>query len=209
MKTLFSILTTSKYRETRQRQLKETWLAGRDYFFASDVDDGDQIKLSDRQDHASAEEKQLFSFGYIVKNYPSYDRYFFCDDDTFVNVKLYDLIDEAMPENSGHVLSQITDPRNPLWAKRPDFSYFSGGAGFILSQNAVKAIAEYVPFYNERTKYGDISVGIIMDKLGIPKRHNVIFNKDTPESYGHRKNDIRLKLTYHYVKDHNVLWSEL
>ena len=199
MKTLFCILTTNKYKTTRQQVLKDTWLAGRDYVFASDIDDGEQIKLSDKTDHSSAEEKQLNIFPVLMDRYQNYDRYFFCDDDTFINTKIYDKI--FLSPSVGHVLSRDSDPENPLWYNKPYFKYFSGGAGFVLSKILVERIARHIPHYNTRTRYGDISVGEIMDILSIKKIDCPLFHKDKPSVYNHSDNDIRNNLTYHYIKE--------
>lgn len=206
-KTFFSILTTNKYKTTRQQTLKDTWLTGRDYIFASDINDGDQIKLSDKTDHSSAEEKQLNIFPVLMDRYANYDRYFFCDDDTFINTKLYD--NTEFSPLIGHVLSEKSDPENPLWKRKRGFEYFSGGAGFLLPKYAVQKIAEYIPVYTERTKYGDISVGNVMDAVGLKKIDCSLFHKDKPSVYNHSNKDIKNNLTYHYIKEDNMrdLWG--
>ncbi len=208
MKTLFSILSTNKYKTTRQKALRETWLIGQDYFFASDIDDDDQIKLSDKTDHSSAEEKQLNAFRYIVNNgldLKGFDFFFFCDDDTSVNVTLWDKIKERyIGQNIGWIISPQSDPRNPIWQREKDFTYFSGGAGFVLSKNAVRAMAEFIPHYNDRSKYGDISVGKVIKKLGIPVTHSDLFHMNKPAVYNHNNVDIKYNLTYHYVNENQM-----
>ena len=203
MKTLFAILSTDKYKDTRQKALKRSWLISQDYFFASDKTDEDQVKLSDKTDHSSAEEKQLNSLTYIVNHgLLNYDHFFFCDDDTSVNISLWNKLSHTfLGKNIGWIISPESDPRNPIWQRVRNFKYFSGGAGFVLTRNAVLAMAEFVPHYKERTKYGDISIGNIIQRLGIPIEHCELFHMDVPSVYGHNNTDIKTNLTYHYVKE--------
>ena len=71
----FTIISTGKYKHSRQKTLKETWMSGGDlmlnknYMFASDIDDEDNVLLSEKTDHSSAEEKHLNSLTYLCKNH--------------------------------------------------------------------------------------------------------------------------------------------
>lgn len=201
MKILFCILTTNKYRDTRQAALKKTWLQGVDYFFASDINDGDQICLSSKTDHASAEEKQLGSIIHAFDKMPEYDYYFFCDDDTFVNKQNLEFLRRLELDCVGSVLSEELDPMNPLWRDilYRGFRYFSGGAGFILNRATLAKCAVYLKNSEwPNTRYGDISVGIILEKVGVVPLHSPLFNKDAPEKMGGFNPSA---ITYHYIKE--------
>lgn len=197
----FNIISTQKFINTRQKHLKETWLKNiKNYIFASDIDNDDNIKLSDKHDHSSGEEKQINIFNYLLKN-KKFDYYFFCDDDTFVNIKILNKYLLTFDQNNaGNILSRARDPLNPQWLTTPSLQYFSGGAGFILNREIVETIANNL-FLRQDNRYGDVSLGIIMDKLNISLNHSDLFNKDTPENLKHDIKNIKNSLTYHYVRD--------
>ena len=73
----------------RYINVTETWGKNVDFFFYSDHEDFDKkiIKVSDRTDYQSNEEKHINIIQYVADNIKGYDWYFFCDDDTFVNTK--------------------------------------------------------------------------------------------------------------------------
>lgn len=200
------ILTASKFKSTRQKALRETWLKNQNYIFASDELGYNSLRLSDKVGHASAEEKQINAIRYVAQHsiQGGVDRVFFCDDDTFVNVR--NLRDDIV--NCGHVLSEESDPRNPLWKARPGFRYYSGGAGFVLDIESVKKLAalEIGPW----TGFGDIKVGEMMARAGIVLTNNPLFFKDSPEHFGHSEEVVRSALTYHYVKPDRMfsLWRQ-
>lgn len=206
MKTLFVIVTASKFKETRQKALRETWLKNQNYLFASDELGYNTLNLSSKKGHASAEEKQINAIRYVAKHGidGGVDRVFFCDDDTFVNVRN---LDDSIV-NRGHVLSEATDPENPLWKVRPGFRYYSGGAGFVLDMESVKKIAalEVGPW----TGFGDIKVGEMMARAGLEPNNHPSFFKDSPEHFGHSAQVVRSALTYHYVSPERMraLWLE-
>lgn len=206
MKTLFVIVTASKFRDTRQKALRETWLKGQNHIFASDELGYNTLNLSSKKGHASAEEKQINAIRYVARYsiQGGIDKVFFCDDDTFVNVR--NLSDNVV--NCGHVLSEESDPRNPLWKQRPNFRYYSGGAGFVLDIESVKKIAalEIGPW----TGFGDIKVGEMMARAGLQLNNHPSFFKDSPEHFGHSAQVVRSALTYHYIKPDRMrtLWEE-
>lgn len=193
MKTLFCVLSTAAYKNTRQKTLRETWLDGQEFFFASDEDCDSSVRLSFRSDYRSAEDKQVNALKYISENRRGYDRVFFCDDDTFVNVR--NIGDRV---NCGLVLSKESDPLNPLFRKMPDFSYYSGGAGFILDMGTVVSLSRLVP--NFKSGFGDVTLGVLMKHLGAEVNNDPLFFKDSPEKFGHDDDTIRRAVSYHYVK---------
>lgn len=197
MRTLFCILSTAAYKNTRQKSLRETWLRGQEFFFASDEDGDSSVRLSFRSDYRSAEDKQINALKYISENRRGYDRVFFCDDDTFINVR--NIGDRV---NCGSVLSKESDPMNPLFKRMPDFSYYSGGAGFILDMETVVRLSRLVPDF--KSGYGDVTVGILMRHLGIKANNDPLFFKDSPEKFGHGDDMIRRAISYHYIKPENM-----
>lgn len=207
MKPLFVILTASKFRDTRQKALRETWLKGQNHLFASDELGYNTLSLSSKKGHASAEEKQINAIRYVANHsiQGGVDRVFFCDDDTFVNVRN---LNESVV-NCGHVLSEVTDPENPLWKVRPGFRYYSGGAGFVLDIESVKKIAALE--IGSWTGFGDIKVGEMMARAGLEPNNHHSFFKDSPEHFGHSAQVIKSALTYHYIDPNSMrrLWFGL
>ena len=96
-KIIFLCLTTEKYANRRENILK-TWGKNVDLLFYSEHED-EESKVVKVCDVNNAEVKQCSVFQYIRDNNLSYDWYFFCDDDTFVNTNLLIVDLETFDEN--------------------------------------------------------------------------------------------------------------
>lgn len=201
------VLTTYKYKETRQKSAEETWLSGvQNYIFASDKDEGRNIKLSNRSDYKSAEEKQINSILYLRSLEKQYKYYLFVDDDTYVNLdNLLDFLNKNEIDTAGQVLSGETDSDNLIFKKYPGFKYYSGGAGFLYNDNLFEKICENM-FRYEETNWGDVSLGLIVQRAGIQiKNYSVLFYSQSPWTKKHEEEQIKKSITYHYIKENDML----
>jgi len=197
----FSIISCKKFISTRQKHLKLSWVNNINYIFASDVNTEDNVQLTLREGHISAVDKQLNSIDYLLSNFPNFEWYFFCDDDTFVNVKNLICYLNSLPKSVtsvGKVLSFNTDPQNPMWTIFDnDFGYYSGGAGFAVRKDLlIKLNSKNLKL---KSKYSDVSMGFLMiDEV----LHDCnLFNSQNPITANHSENKIKTCITYHFVKE--------
>ena len=157
---LYVIMSSSIFKE-RVDTLKKTWCKNIDYVIYSDHEDVFEniIKVSDRKDYHSNEEKHINMINSLSN---LYDWYFFCDDDTFVNTKMTDEILKFADKNYvyGNIINQINNPDNPIFIKEmipKEFVYLEGGAGYLINQFTINKIK---PFINYNTGYADVSFGL-------------------------------------------------
>jgi len=202
---IFCVITCKKFK-ARQEALKQTWLRYQNYIFLSDEEKEDSINITEVEGHASGEIKQLDSFKFIKNKNLDYNWYFFCDDDTFVNVKnVKELIFKLSPFLSyGNVLSFERDPNNPCWNKHGrDLKYFSGGSGFLISNLTLNILAGKE--MNTQSGYGDLSLGLYMKKFMLGLEDVESFHKDRPEIFNHSLDQMKNSYTYHYIKPEQMV----
>ncbi|KAJ6640066.1 Glycoprotein-N-acetylgalactosamine 3-beta-galactosyltransferase 1 [Pseudolycoriella hygida] len=141
VKVLCLILTTANNHQTRALHVKNTW--GRrcnKLLFMSDKEDKDldTVGLNVTHDHAHLWGKTKLSFEYIYKYHVNdYDWFLKADDDTYVIVEnLRYMLQRHSPESPIYFGNQfqITTPFHQI--------YMSGGAGYVLSREAVKRFVE-------------------------------------------------------------------
>lgn len=197
----FSILSCKDFISTRQKHLKSSWVQNIKYMFASDITTEDNVMLTTQTGHISAEIKQLESLNYILKNHANFEWYFFCDDDTFVNVENLINYLNSLPEhisNIGKVLSSETDPMNPTWkAFNKGFKYYSGGAGFAIRKDLLTKLSCKKLYIT--TKYSDVSMGLLLADESLHDCN--LLNCNIPVVENHTIEQIKKSITYHYVKD--------
>jgi hypothetical protein len=129
----------------------------------------------------------------LIQNryYNKYDWYFFADDDTFINIELFNKMINTFDENfiHGQILSKCYG----------ELIYLSGGAGFLISN---KLISNLFNLTNHKTGFSDVNIGLNYKERNIPIMNNLLFNGSNP--YKDNKLDI-LKyqinnhITQHYV----------
>lgn len=200
MSDIFYTLIGCQAYKSRQKALKESWLKDvkNHYIFASDEDTEDSVKLSDRKDYYSCEEKQLSSLKYLTENKPNYKWYFFGDDDTYVNTKnLENLLRSFSSDSIGFVLSRMTDPYNTAFSRFNINAYYSGGAGFCFSQKLLMEVKDG-PF-PPSIHYADISMARLLGNVKFT--HCNSFCPTSPTKLGHSESKIREMITYHYVSE--------
>jgi hypothetical protein len=212
MKKVICFVLTTKKHSDRIKNVFETWSNDVDTVFYSDHENIEMnvIKVSDRDDYASAEEKQINLLNYIKNLLNGDDKYllevydwiFFVDDDTFVNVKNLKSYIQTIDQNKvyGSIFNSEKDSKNPVYLNGSiplESKFPSGGAGFLVSSKIIKQIGE---FKNYNTMFSDVGAGLNFYYNGVDQVDNSLFNSQNPEFYGHTKMQIDKMITYHYIK---------
>lgn len=213
---LVCILHTHK-NSSRYDNIVNTWGKNIDYLFYSDEEDLTKniYKVSNRSDYSSAQEKQVNIINQMPEQYLKYDWYFFCDDDTFLNVnKLRNILSKL---DTNIVYGEI---RNS-WASDRTLYYPMGGAGFLISKNIMfKIHGNFI----DNSKYGiyhsDVTLGMNLRRLGVemsPIRESSIdtkpnqldgcplLNSQNPSFYGIQDSDVYNYISFHYIKEYNEM----
>lgn len=196
MKILALILHGQKSSQ-RFENISKTWGQEIDFLFYSDHNSFKTIKVTDRNDYASAEIKQINIINDLPKEHLDYDWYLFCDDDTFINTKLLlSTIDSFSPE-------EITGQLIQCWQPDPTLCYLSGGAGFLMSNKILKSIKGRIPNYN--SGYSDVTMGLFYRENNIKIKHSELFMSQNPEFYNVSDNNISKFISFHYIKDYETM----
>ncbi len=186
---------------TRQENILNTWGKDIEILFYSDHEDISKnvVKVSDRTDYHSNEEKHINSLNYILQNKNGYDWYFCCDDDTFVNVEnLLNFIETADTKKiHGSIFKHDENCRNPIY-KVIDRSikYPSGGAGYLIHHDALFSFDKFIDY---KVGFSDASFGINMHQK-FDMLDDKRFNSQPPEFYNHNFMEMRESISYHYIK---------
>ena len=201
-KILICLMTTQKNKD-RQNNIKNTWLKNSqvEYLFYSDHEDVEHniIKVSNRTDYHSNEEKHINCLNYVLQNKLNYEWYYFCDDDTFVNVNnLFNFIDKCEKNKIyGSVINYKNSPENPIYNKiLKNIQYPSGGAGYLINNLILKSFEE---FKNYNVGFSDVSFGINMHNKFEIVDPNLFFSQ-APEFYKHNYEEKLNSISYHYIK---------
>lgn len=196
MKILALILHGQKSSQ-RFENISKTWGQEIDFLFYSDHNSFKTIKVTDRNDYASAELKQINIINDLPKEYLDYDWYLFCDDDTFINTKLLLFtIDSFNPE-------EVTGQLIQCWQPDQTLCYLSGGAGFLMSNKILKSIKGRIPNYN--SGYSDVTMGLFYRENNIKIKHSELFMSQNPEFYNVSDNNISKFISFHYIKDYETM----
>jgi len=227
MKVKFLVLTCRKNFETKAKSVLETWGSGQEILFLSDYGNSHNIiSFQIPPDYAF----MSMRYSNYIKSLTDIesDWYFFCDDDTFVNVLnlsnfLLDfdsnesfyigkklLLTEKCLDSEGNYTGF---PVNSLRGDRATLplNYASGGAGFVLSKRSFLKLKEYltnckdIPYsYNT-----DVTMGFWIRNCGIEISDNNYFNTHTPIDHKHDKDQIRKSFTYHYLSDKEMRYLNI
>ena len=199
MKKLLSvhILTTHKFKDRQKAQL-DSWLQGfNDFIFYTDTcleELPNQISASDDDSYEGCADKQVNEINRIKdhKLYDDFEWFFFCDDDTFVNLnKLKKFCSEKLEafDTCGKVGNS--------WTFDPSLAYYSGGAGFLLRSDFIKNSTRITR--KNGVTFSDVTVGLWLRENDKQLNHESKFNSHPPEiakKLGNEKNEI----TFHYIK---------
>ncbi len=169
MKILYVILSCDKYKDTRQKWQRETWLKdiGEENMLYLDSPVGEETYKNAPLKYIQFLSRINFKSGYNWYFIDDYDWFFFCDDDTFVYTdKLEDalLIPTGLPTTTGIYLRPtmigFKGGEFPIYNLK--IAWCSGGAGIALNREAVKNIQVHLratprPLVTDET---DISLAI-------------------------------------------------
>lgn len=204
---IFCLIQSSAKCLDRINRVKNTWAKDIPHLFYSDHEDIQQniIKVSDCSDYICTDEKNVGVINLIRENYNNiidlYDWIFFCDDDTFVDVKL--LHEQVEYFNKlcvyGNMLSYETGPNNPIYQRSNipiSLIYPQGGSGYLVSTFLLKNCGKFTLF---KTNYADVDVGLNLHYKKIQKIHCSLLNSEPPEFYKHDVKSILESITYHHI----------
>jgi hypothetical protein len=204
-KILYVILHGEVYKE-RYYNIKDTWGKDKDLLFYGDYEDIDKgiIKVSENKSYRSNEEKHINVLKYFNENSNyNYEWFFFCDDDTFVNVnKLEELLD-SFDINQIHGQILRTSEVNSVKIPPPILEYHSGGAGYLIHNSVLKIISKEIKFLN--TGYSDVTLGLCLRDLNLPVSNSDLFKGQPPNFYGYSNESIINHITFHYIKTKNMM----
>lgn len=207
MKKILYVLLHGSMNPDRYFNVKESWGKNVDCLFYSDHEDNEKniVKVSNRTDYHSNEDKHINALHYVSKNIKDYEWFFFCDDDTFVNTKkLEEFVDTLDKEFvHGSVISGT-------WPGDTSLSYCSGGAGYLIHSELLSKITQHVRILN--TGYSDVTLGLFLRELGIKSIDYNFFKSQSPSFYGISVDDVSNYITFHYIKtidDMNTLLKNI
>jgi len=193
---LFCILHGQCYKN-RVENILNTWGKNINHIFYADYEDKETkvIQVSERTDYFSNEEKHVNVIKYLMSNnIYDFDWYFFCDDDTFVNVNNFFKFIEKCDTNCvyGSVLHSTWPPDTTL-------SYCSSGAGYLVHKTILKIISENIETY--RANYSDVTFGLTCRGLNIPIQNSDFFHSQDPSFHSLPWSSICENITFHYIKN--------
>lgn len=188
-KILFLVLTTEGYKD-RQDNIIKTWGKDVDLIFYSEHEDKDRnvLKVCDEN---SAEIKQCKILNFLENYEKKYDWYFFCDDDTFVNVNL--LNNKIIDFTKNSVIGKNI---RGCWPTNIDLEYPSGGAGFLIHKSIISK------FYNIKsynTSWSDVSVGLKMKDENIEMNNSNLFMWFSYDREFVKLENVDKYITFHYI----------
>ena len=200
MKKILYVILHGSMNPDRYYNVKETWGKYLDCMFYSDHEDKEKniIKVSDRTDYHSNEDKHVNVLKYLGEDIKNYEWFFFCDDDTFVNTKKLEGLLDTFDKNRVHGQMLKTDNYmgNPL--PPPILEYCSGGAGYLIHNEILKIISKEIKFLN--TGYSDVTLGLLLRDLNILVSDSDYFRSQPPSFYGYNDETIKNYATFHYIK---------
>jgi len=219
----FIVLTADKYLNTRAESIRKTWGKGQNLKFLTDSksDIEDVIGYDTPLNYLGIQDKyQSFFKKY---DFTKSDFFFFCDDDTFVNLKNLDNLESPDKDNLFAIvrLLCLNSDATDMWGNYTGTNvsaikgdrttlplyYASGGSGFIISQAGCLAVQNYLSTCTNIpwSTFGDVSLGFWLrnckvklipnDNLWWDTHEKLLYNKW--EKYESDENVI----TFHYVNE--------
>ena len=207
MKVKYILLTCEKYAARQQSQI-DTWLAGQDYTYLSEVSGVNKLGIDCESDYVNVAKKFIGYFKNKSNFGLEHDWYYFCDDDAYVYTSRLEQYLGTLPASEKVATGYPYDfcPRTdyqPLVGEgsQVPVHYFGGGAGFALSRSAVIALFDYIssnpcPPY---AGFSDVSFGFWMRATGVRLIDSQLFRPQRPCDEHHLEAEIRQHVAYHYV----------
>jgi hypothetical protein len=199
-------LITTKANANRQQSILDTWLKNYfNYVFYTDFDSGvgNQIELTTNTKVDSGGEKHILEIQRIMREklYDINEWFYFCDDDTVLNLNLiFNFIKNA---EKNKVYGAIGN----TWQEDTSLFYASGGAGYLVHCDIFKN--KSYPRLKSIT-WGDVQFGLWMRENNIIPVHMDEFKWDEPHIFGLNINNIEHKKTiknyfsFHYIKNNET-----
>jgi hypothetical protein len=197
MKKILYVILHGEVHKQRYFNIKNTWGTNSDLLFYGDYEDDleDIIKVSDNKSYQSNEEKHVNVFKHLTQNSKyNYEWFFFCDDDTFVNVNKLENLLSSFDVNYVHgqlIMTNIVDGYGGL-------EYLSGGAGYLIHRDLLNKISEKIKIIN--TGYADVTLGVCLKNLNIPILNSDLFKGQPSNFYEYPDESIKNHITFHYIK---------
>ena len=205
MKKILYVILNGKVNISRINALLFTWGKSVDTLIYSDFDEIERniIKVSENTTYWSNEEKHVNVIKTLGKRNLEHDWYFFCDDDTFVNVeKMNEFLTTCKTDTVyGHLLN--------YYVELPNLYYHSGGAGVLMSREILEFVSKKIELRN--TKYSDVTLGITLRENGIKMEDSKMFNSGGFREYQYTPESIKNFITFHraYPEDMILLYEAL
>jgi hypothetical protein len=218
------ILTYAKKPLEQLEAVRKTWAKDVDYVMLGDPSQqgGDIISYPEVPEN-NYDYLWIKYLAFIKRNEFTKDWYFFCDDDTFVNVKnLKTVLEKYDPTQNVCIGSKCilnkdgTDrfgtPTGFLMEtiKGKDVSlpltHPSGGSGFALSKKTLQLLKEYLKG-NKDIGYCykvDAALAFWLTKINTELIHVDEFYGNVPGHFNHTEEDIKKNITYHYIKQEQM-----
>lgn len=193
MKKILYVILHGLIYEERKLNIKNTWGKNSDCLFYSDYEDSNLnvVKVSNRNDYHSNEEKHIKIINELNTNTPNYEWFFFCDDDTFVNTKKLENSLDFFEKDSIH--GSVIQ----CWPHDINLMYCSGGAGYLIHNTLLKKLTN-VPILN--TGYSDVTLGIFLKQNNIKSINHNYFKSQNPNFYNIKDDELGEFISFHYIK---------
>lgn len=194
MKKILYVILHGSINKERFNNVKETWGNNVDTLFYSDYEELDKniIKVSDRTDYHSNEEKHINVLKYVNENIKNYEWFFFCDDDTFVNTKKLESVLDTFNKKS------VNGSAIKCWSSDYNLEYCSGGAGYLIHYELLDTITKKIKVLN--TGYSDVTLGLHLRDLNISVLDSIFFRTQPPSAFNYNDEDLKNFITFHYIK---------
>lgn len=205
MKKILYVILHGEVNKDRYNNVKDTWGINSDLLFYGDYEDNKEeiIKVSDNKSYQSNEEKHVNIFKYLSQNPTyNYEWFFFCDDDTFVNVNKLEKLLTTFDVNyvHGQLLTTNVIDDGPI-------EYLSGGAGYLIHCDLLEKISKEIK--NLNTGYADLTLGVCLKNLNIPILNYEFFKSQSHIFYEYPDESIKNYITFHYIKTKDEMFKLL
>ena len=194
----YFIMTSKKFKD-RQNNVLQTWGKDVDLYFYSDEDSDDQktIKVTDKHDYWSLEEKHVNIFKYLENNFLDKEWFFFCDDDTFVNTKELEVFADKSNKDSayGCLIN--------CWPNMKNLYYHSGGGGVLIHRDSLNNLCKNIKHKN--TMFADVTLGLNFLENNIKMETDERFHSESPLEYNINDNEIKNNITFHHIKSYDEM----